>query len=1186
MRKFWLVICLVSVLVAAAWAQEDRGRISGLVTDPSGAVIPGASVTLRNVETKVVQMAQSDGSGAYVFSLLNPGLYSVEVSAAGFTTFKVENVRLGVAGHVGVNAKLKVGSSSSSVTVTAESVAQLDTQDATLGFTVESRSANDLPILYGNPFELQLLAPAATSTSLSTGNHTYEGGSESSTVNGAQSGRTEFTLDGAPDTRNGGAVTTAYVPSRDFIGEFRLITSPYDASMAHTSGASLDTSIKSGTDQFHGNVSMFYQDPGVDAPQFSQGPAAAPAIKYHRESGDIGGPILRQKLFFFAGYEHQYNLQAASTTTQTVPTVAEKQGDFSALLGLGTPKTSSYTCPSTNKKITTAPFNQYQIYNPYSTTPDPQCPGLYLRQPVPGNVLTSIDPVAKKILSYYPDPTGSATQKPDGESNFVSNAANVDRYWDALTRIDYTINESQKLFGHYLISDRVQPGKNLYFPGASGKTNTLKNKAAVVDYVDTLNSTTLLDMRYSLTRFFTSSTIDAKTNAAQLGINPNAIAGAEAIGLGFPYVNITGYAELGNADPSFEADTIHDAQLNLSKTFGRHQLRLGAEWRMYQANQADLTDEKLYIQSQGKYTLGPSSALGAAPIGQALAGFEYGIAESTKEALNAATANNTSYWSGYTQDDWKVNPKLTLNLGVRYEYFSPISERNGKSVTYFDTSVQSPIAAQAMANYASTANAAEKSLLPVSSFNVNGGLRFATLGQGLWHSQTGNFSPRFGFAWNPIVPLVVRGGAGIFYQHIGEYVQYGNPLGFSQTTSTVATLDNGQTYQASLQNPFPGGLVQPSGNSYGLLQNIGQSITQFYPQHPKSPLTEHFSLGFQYALPGQITLSADYVGTLGRHLRITRDFDPVPNSRLSTSTVRDASMNAINGALTAQYPNPFQGIAVPGSSSLTGTTISGSQLVKPYPEFTGLTAGDESGISSYNGLQVSAQKRFSHGYNMSVSYSWSRTLDALSFLNPGDPKPWYGTSNTDYPRVLSVAGIYELPFGRNRLFLSGSPHWIDEIVNGFQVEGTYRIQSGQPLTFSNAGTVLKPGEKLTDINGPSAHNYSQWFNTHAFENLQDATAAGQNYANSLGLVSNLRTFPLRFNNVRQDYQNLLNVGAMKKFTVYEQRVHMNLRAEAINAMNHQVYSAPGTDPSSSKFGTVGGPGNTSRQLQFAVECQF
>lgn len=1184
LRKLAVLLPL-ACSVTLLHAQDTRGRINGLVTDPTGAVIPTATIVLHSEETHAVTTRHADSAGAYSFDLLNPGLYTIDVTAPGFKQFEEQHIRVEVASHVGINAKLQIGAADQTVTVTESGGARLDTEDAVLGYTIEQRSAMDLPILYSNPFELQLLAPGVNSTSLSTGNHTYEGGTESAVVNGSQSGRTEFTLDGAPDTRNGGAVTTAYIPSRDFVQESKLITSPYDASLSHTSGASLDTSLKSGTSQFHGGAQIFEQFPNVDAPQFSQGTSVAPAQKFNRESGELDGPIIPRKLFFFVGYEKQYNKAAASTSSQTVPTVAEKQGDFSALYAAGKMTPITYTCPTTKQKITTIPYNTYQIFNPYSTHPDPNCPGSYLRDAIPGNILSnaglSIDPVAAKILSYYPTPNGSASEGIDGSNNFVSTVPNVDYYWNFANRIDYNITDRQKLFGHLIHSRRRQPGKNLFFPGASGKTNTLVNWGTVLDYVNTINSTTVADVRYSFTRFYTTTTIDAKTTATDLGINANATAGAPSIALGFPYVHPSGYSELGNADPSAEYDNVQDAQINISKVLGRQNIHFGVEWRTYQANQADYTDEKLFIASNGTYVEGPSNITTQSGLGFSIASMELGIAENTSERLNNATTNNTTYWAGFFQDDWKLTPKFTLNLGLRYEYGSPITERNGKSITNFDMSATNPIAAQAKTTYAATSNSTEQGLVPVSAFTVNGGVRYATPGQPLWNAQKLNFSPRVGFAYNPFPKLVVRGGFGIFYQHYAEYVQYGNPLGYTQTTNTVATTDNGQTYSATLQNPFPNGLVQPSGNSLGLLQNVGQSISQFYEPNPSTPYTEHYSLGFQYELPSSIIASVDYVGTLGRHLTLTRDFNATPDQYLSTSPVRNDAMNSTNGILSAKYPNPFYGVSVPGCTLCTQTTIAGSQLVKPFPEFTGLTARDNSGMSSFNSLQVSVQKRFSHGYNMSASYQWSRTLDALSFLNAGDVKPWYGISNTDYPQTLSVAGIYELPFGHGKPFFSNDPAWVDEIIHGFQVEGTYRIASGQPITFGSSSLVLRPGETYADLGGPSLHNYAQWFNTHAVYNVNDQKDYSVNYA----LVSNLRTFPLRFNNVRQDYQNLLNVGAMKKFKLYE-RVNMDVRAEAINALNHQVYSNPNTDPSSSSFGKIGGPGNTARILQFAVEANF
>jgi Carboxypeptidase regulatory-like domain len=267
-RLFLLPLVFCALMVA--FAQEDRGRINGLVTDPSGAALPNVTVSLRSETTGVVVSKTSDAAGAYLFELLNPGLYTIRVEAPGFKQFQVEHIRVEVAGHVGVNAKLELGAISDTVTITQSGGAQLKTEDAVLGFTVESRSANELPILYSNPFELQLLAPGVTSTSINTGTHTYEGGSESATINGSQSARTEFRLDGAPDTRNGGGVTTAYVPSRDFIGEFRLITSRYDASLSHTSGGSIDTSLKAGTSKYHGGAALFEQIPSVNSPLFSR----------------------------------------------------------------------------------------------------------------------------------------------------------------------------------------------------------------------------------------------------------------------------------------------------------------------------------------------------------------------------------------------------------------------------------------------------------------------------------------------------------------------------------------------------------------------------------------------------------------------------------------------------------------------------------------------------------------------------------------------------------------------------------------------------------------------------------------------------------------------------------------------------------------------------------------------------
>jgi hypothetical protein len=553
MKRFLPVLFAVIFLMSVASAQEDRGRMSGLVTDQTGAIVPKASVTVTNEDTGIVQSSVTNDSGTYIFEYLNPGLYSISGSALGFKQFTVHHVRLEVAQHAGVNIKLEVGQASESITVQETGGARIRTEDSVLGYTIEGRSVMDLPNLYGNPFEYQFLAPGVTSTSLALGNHTYEGGSESTKIDGSQSAQTEFTLDGAPDSRNASGVTAAYVPNKEFIGEFRMLSSPYDASIAHSSGGSLNASIRSGSDKFHGGASMYYQDAGVDAPAFSLGVKQAPSSAYHRETGEVGGPIFSKKLFFFTGYEHQFNRQAASTTTTTVPTDAEKKGDFSALLPLGKTVTNTSVCSAGKVTYYAPAYNNYQIFNPYSIIQDPRCSGIsYQRTPYANNIIPSIDSVAAKILSFYPEPTGSSVQTANGSNNFVSNVTNVDFAWSETTRIDYNISENQKLFGHYIISKRTQPGKNAYFPGASGQTLTLKNKAISLDYVNTLNPLTILDVRYSFTRPTSTTSLDAKTTATDLGVNANALAGSSSLAAGFPQVKVSGYATLGNSDPGYE----------------------------------------------------------------------------------------------------------------------------------------------------------------------------------------------------------------------------------------------------------------------------------------------------------------------------------------------------------------------------------------------------------------------------------------------------------------------------------------------------------------------------------------------------------------------------------------------------------------------------------------------------------
>jgi hypothetical protein len=278
--------------------------------------------------------------------------------------------------------------------------------------------------------------------------------------------------------------------------------------------------------------------------------------------------------------------------------------------------------------------------------------------------------------------------------------------------------------------------------------------------------------------------------------------------------------------------------------------------------------------------------------------------------------------------------------------------------------------------------------------------------------------------------------------------------------------------------------------------------------------------------------------------------------------------------LSANVTNPFYGISVPGTPSLNGTTISQTQLLKPYPEFSAITYGKTTeGHGTYNALQTQLSKHFSHGYNLSIAYTWSKSLDAINFLNAGDAKPWYGLSNGDYPNLLAVYGIYELPFGRNKPFFSNVNPVVKHIISGFQINGTYRVQSGQPITFASSD-ILAPNATYSDIGKVTNKSLQQWFNTAAF----DTNSNDQ-------LEDAVNTFPLRFGNVRQSNLDIVNLGLERKFHIWES-VETDFKCEAINALNHTVFSAPNTTPTSTSFGKVSGVGNSARVLTFAFEGRF
>lgn len=519
------------------------------------------------------------------------------------------------------------------------------------------------------------------------------------------------------------------------------------------------------------------------------------------------------------------------------------------------------------------------------------------------------------------------------------------------------------------------------------------------------------------------------------------------------------------------------------------------------------------------------------------------------------------YFAFYVQDDWKLTRKLTLNLGLRIEHESPVTERFDRSATTFLGNVTNPIAAQAIANYAR--NPIPE--LPLANFKVNGGLTFAGVNgasRSLWDGQTLGWMPRIGIAYQANEKTVIRAGYGIFYGSIGSFRTSANLAGFSQTTPIEATNDNGLTFKTTLANPLPGGLLAPLGATGGLETYLGQNLT-YFPTSRKLPYAQRWSIGIQRQLPASFMVETSYVGNRGTRLPIGRNINALPAQYLSTSPTRDTA--TIN-FLSANFPNPFYGL----NPQYTSTTISRQGLLLPYPEFGTITYQDAAGYSWYHSLQSRVERRFSKGFTLQWAWTWSKAMEATTFLNASDPMPYRSLADIDRGQRFTGSGVWELPFGKGRKFGSHMRRPIEFFAGGWQLSGAWQRQSGQPIGWGNIQITGDPNKLVLPSD---QRNADRWFNTDIFE--RDSTKA---------LASNTRTFPLRFSNVRFDSQRRWDFSLKKTFTIND-RFKMKFRADTFNALNEPVLRGPTTDPTNSSFGKITAQ-EPPRSFQFGLNLAF
>ena len=1148
---------LLTAAALIATAQDPRGAVTGRVVDVSEAVIPGVEVRATNVETGVSAATTTNEVGKFDIPYLLSGFYTITAEAPGFKRFVRDNVQVRIGERVELEIRMEVGAVTETVEVTAETPL-LETTSASLGQVIDERRVLELPLLAGNPTELVLLTPGVINgTNMRLRKPAWNAGLSQFATDGNERFNNEFQIDGVTNTFAEGRrprARVAFSPPSTAIKEFKMQTTTYDASYGHTIGSVVNVSTKSGTNEFHGEVHWWVRNQAFDAPNFFNNKRGTkpPVYQDNRYGASAGGPVYLPKLYdgrnkTFWHYAWEANKWGVPKTfTRTVPTAAQREGDFSRLLGLG---------------------SRYQIYDPFSTRESSK-PGRFERDPFPGNVIppSLLDPLGQNLVKLYPLPNIKGTKT--GRNNLFIADKGIEDYYVQLVRVDHTFNDKLRMFVRFHYDwweedKRHDLGVDVI---ANGVILNRINRGAALDFVNVFSPTLVFNFRYGLTnQEFAERRRSRGMDLASLGFSQNLIRLlADPSLMTLPRIRPGSFAGLSTWESGDGANTslTHSFVGAFTKIQGKHTMKFGADIRFYRSFGLRIPRAIAPDYYFGTtYTRGPYDNSPSAPIGQGLASMLLGIPGGSMERT-ATSAMQDQFYAFYLHDDWKVTNRLTLNLGLRYELELPITERFDRLVAGYAFDESNPIEAQARANYAQ--NPIPE--LPPEQFRVLGGLTWVATG-GLPRSpfagEKNNFMPRIGFAYRLDDKTTLRGGYGMFFDTIGVNKTVAIQTGFTQSTPIQASLDNGLSFVATTADPFPEGLLEPLGPAGGLETNLGQSLN-FYYRGRKHAYSQRWSLGFQRILPGQFLLEASYVGNRGTRLGVNRPLNNTPRQYLSTKPFRDQETIDF---LTETFPNPFRGL-----NPIYGTTITREQLLKPYPHFKGMTWEEPIGYSWYHSLQVRAERRLRNGFTFQVAYTFSKLMEAVQFLNATDPAPYESIARMDRPHRLAISGIWEIPVGRGRRFGTDMNRFLNGILGGWQIGAVIVRQSGAPLGFGNA---IFTGD-IKNIPLPKGQrDVDRWFNVDAgFER----NAKKQ-------LSRNIRAFPLRFSGVRGDGQDRWDFSLIKRFPITE-RINLQFRAEVYNALNTVSFNNPRTNPYRSDFGRITATQVDARNWQFALRLNW
>lgn len=1159
-------VCAVIALgVLAVSAQEFRATVTGRVADPSGGGIAAAKVTLTNQQTNEQHTAGTAQDGTYTAPFLKPGPYTLAVEATGFKRAVRENIQLFVNDKTTVDFELELGSVQDSVTVTAEAPL-LEAATASRGGVIENLRVTELPLNGRNPFMLAGLTTGVQFAGNLIFTRPFDNGENVAwSINGGLRQTNAFQLDGAPNDAVTDADTgrtraqnnIAYIPPVDAVQEFKVLTNFYDAQYGRTGGGIFNVVTKSGTNEFHGAAYEFMRRYQLDAnliennrqgrPRYGVDPVTGENLGGHlldQYGTNLTGPVLIPKLyngkdrtFFMFGFEN-YRERVPEPRQLNVPTMLERGGDFSQ--------------------------SGIDIYDPFSTRDNPNFnPGepesannpRYIRDLFPGNVIPAdrLNPVGANIVRTFPEPNvGDALLR---ANNFLNSPnLNQDKFRSWIARVDHGIGQKERLFFRYAHNRRNQFASNNFDGIGADRQDPLVrlNDGAVVDSVTVLSPATILNLRGSLTRFIQAAYRERVMpfDAASLGF-PASFSGARPTAIP-PRIDLEQYPTWGSRNPSQNTTNTLSFQPSLQHIRGRHSLKFGAEVRDIRANVrgGSFLYGGGYFRFSREFTrrLPQYQDSGS---GNAIASLLLGAPAEGWVEYNPILAFRWGYYGFYIQDDWKLTSRLTLNVGLRYDVETAPTERYDQQNRGFAFDQASPLAG-AVEN-------ASASDCPACA-DLRGGLLFANnngLPRAAFDNDRNNWQPRVGAAYQLASRTVLRGGYGIFY--LPEAV-FGGTLGFGVQTPFVPTIGGGAAgYRpaTTLDNPFPGGLLAPSGASAGLLTSAGNDL-RFNSPERRIPYVHQFSFGVQHQVPWSVRLDASYVGsrTMGVN---TNSFNGGDARNINDNTPDQyARARQDSSYFNQEVPNPFAGL-LPGNRALNGPAIRRQQLLRPFPQFTNIFMGLEPvGKIWYDSLQTNVEKRFSNGLLFVAAWTWSKNLEALTFLNPYDVRPVKNLTVSDRPHRFVLSGVAQLPFGRGRHFGKGAGRGTDLLVGGWEYNWIATYQSGTPLDLpGNVDLVGNP--EVED------RSFDRWFSNCVQQS--NGTAACSSPAWRLRGPNTLRSIPFRSGQLRNPWRPQWDMALNKRFHIME-RYSAQFRLEAFNVFNTPILGGPVTNPTDPNFGVV------------------